>query len=294
MIKSMTGFGRSEYSDGKRNIIVEIKSVNHRYGDINIKMPRRYSFAEDKVKNTVKDIARRGKIDVSIIVENITEDDTTVKLNNMVAKQYYDNLKALQSEFNVSGDITLQFLATLPDVMKAIPDVEDEVEICRSLLVPVKTAAQKLDEMRIVEGTKLAEDLIMRGGLIRDLVEKIEERSPKVTVAYTEKLRERIKELIGNNVTIPEDRILVEAAIFADKCSITEELVRLDSHTIQLSNIITKSNQPDGKKLDFLVQEMNREANTIGSKANDIEITNMMLEIKSEIEKIREQVQNIE
>lgn len=294
MIKSMTGFGRSEYSDGKRNIIVEIKSVNHRYGDINIKMPRRYSFAEDKVKNTVKDIARRGKIDVSIIVENITEDDTTVKLNNMVAKQYYDNLKALQSEFNVSGDITLQFLATLPDVMKAIPDVEDEEEICRSLLVPVKAAAQKLDEMRIVEGTKLAEDLIMRGGLIRDLVEKIEERSPKVTVAYTEKLRERIKELIGNNVIIPEDRILVEAAIFADKCSITEELVRLDSHTIQLSNIITKSNQPDGKKLDFLVQEMNREANTIGSKANDIEITNMMLEIKSEIEKIREQVQNIE
>nr|WP_315024094.1 YicC/YloC family endoribonuclease [uncultured Aminipila sp.] len=294
MIKSMTGFGRSEYSDGKRNIIVEIKSVNHRYGDINIKMPRRYSFAEDKVKNTVKDIARRGKIDVSIIVENITEDDTTVKLNNMVAKQYYDNLKALQSEFNVSGDITLQFLATLPDVMKAIPDVEDEEEICRSLLVPVKTAAQKLDEMRIVEGTKLAEDLIMRGGLIRDLVEKIEERSPKVTVAYTEKLKERIKELIGNNVTLPEDRILVEAAIFADKCSITEELVRLDSHTIQLSNIITKSNQPDGKKLDFLVQEMNREANTIGSKANDIEITNMMLEIKSEIEKIREQVQNIE
>jgi len=294
MIKSMTGFGRSEYSDGKRNIIVEIKSVNHRYGDINIKMPRRYSFAEDKVKNTVKNIARRGKIDVSIIVENITEDDTTVKLNNMVARQYYDNLKALQSEFNVSGDITLQFLATLPDVMKAIPDVEDEEEICRSLLVPVKAAAQKLDEMRIVEGTKLAEDLIMRGGLIRDLVEKIEERSPKVTVAYTEKLRERIKELIGNNVTIPEDRILVEAAIFADKCSITEELVRLDSHTIQLSTIITKSNQPDGKKLDFLVQEMNREANTIGSKANDIEITNMMLEIKSEIEKIREQVQNIE
>lgn len=294
MIKSMTGFGRSEYSDGKRNIIVEIKSVNHRYGDINIKMPRRYSFAEDKVKNTVKDIARRGKIDVSIIVENITEDDTTVKLNNMVAKQYYDNLKALQSEFSVSGDITLQFLATLPDVMKAIPDVEDEEEICKSLLIPVKAAAQKLDEMRIVEGTKLAEDLIMRGGLIRELVNQIEERSPKVTIAYTEKLRERIKELVGNNVTIPEDRILVEAAIFADKCSITEELVRLDSHTIQLANIITKSNQPDGKKLDFLVQEMNREANTIGSKANDIEITNMMLEIKSEIEKIREQVQNIE
>ncbi|QAT43146.1 YicC/YloC family endoribonuclease [Aminipila luticellarii] len=294
MIKSMTGFGRSEYSDGKRNIIVEIKSVNHRYGDINVKMPRRYSFAEDKIKNTVKDIARRGKIDVSIMVENVTEDDTTVKLNSMVARQYYDNLKELQSEFNVSGDITLQFLATLPDVMKSVPDVEDEEEICKSLLVPVRNAAQKLDEMRIAEGNKLAEDLIMRGGLIRELVRKIEERSPEVTAAYTEKLRERIKELIGSNVTIPEDRILVEAAIFADKCNITEEMVRLDSHTIQLSNIIANSNQPDGKKLDFLVQEMNREANTIGSKANDIEITNLMLEIKSEIEKIREQVQNIE
>lgn len=294
MIKSMTGFGRSEYNDGKRNIIVEIRSVNHRYGDINVKMPRRYSFVEDKIKSTVKRVARRGKIDVSIIVENITEDDTTVKLNNMVAKQYYENLKALKSEFDISGDITLQFLATLPDVMKSVPDVEDEDEICKSILAPVKTAAQKLDEMRVVEGSKLAEDLIMRGGLIRDLAKSIEERSPNVTVAYTEKLRERIKELIGNNVTIPEDRILVEAAIFADKCSITEELVRLDSHTIQLEDIINKSEQPSGKKLDFLVQEMNREANTIGSKSNDIEITNMMLEIKSEIEKIREQVQNIE
>lgn len=294
MIKSMTGFGRSEYSDGKRNIIVEIKSVNHRYSDITVKMPRRYSFAEDKIKNTVKNIARRGKIDVSVIVENVTEDDTTVKLNSLVAKQYYDNLKKLKSEFEVAGDITLQFLATLPDVMKSVPDVEDEEEICRSLLVPVQKAAENLDEMRKVEGKKLAEDLIMRGGLITDLVKRIEERSPQVTVQYTEKLRERIKELIGGSVVIPEDRILVEAAIFADKCSITEELVRLTSHVHQLENIITKSNQPDGKKLDFLVQEMNREANTIGSKANDIEITNMMLEIKSEIEKIREQVQNIE
>lgn len=294
MIKSMTGFGRSEYSDGKRNIIVEIKSVNHRYSDITVKMPRRYSFAEDKIKNTVKNIARRGKIDVSVIVENVTEDDTTVKLNSLVAKQYYDNLKKLKSEFEVAGDITLQFLATLPDVMKSVPDVENEEEICRSLLVPVQKAAENLDEMRKVEGKKLAEDLIMRGGLITDLVKRIEERSPQVTVQYTEKLRERIKELIGGSVVIPEDRILVEAAIFADKCSITEELVRLTSHVHQLENIITKSNQPDGKKLDFLVQEMNREANTIGSKANDIEITNMMLEIKSEIEKIREQVQNIE
>lgn len=294
MIKSMTGFGRSEYTDGKRNIIVEIKSVNHRYSDITVKMPRRYSFAEDKLKSTVKDIARRGKIDVSIIVENLTEDDTNVKLNTMVARQYYDNLRELQNSFEVSGDITLQFLSTLPDVMKAVPDVEDEEAIYKSLEIPVREAAKKLNEMRVMEGAKLAEDIIMRGDLIRDFVKKIEERSPEVTRAYTDKLRDRIKELIGNNVTLPEDRILVEAAIFADKCSITEELVRLDSHIIQLNNIITKSNQPDGKKLDFLVQEMNREANTIGSKANDIEITNKVLDIKSEIEKIREQVQNIE
>ncbi|HWQ79750.1 MAG TPA: YicC/YloC family endoribonuclease [Anaerovoracaceae bacterium] len=294
MIKSMTGFGRSEYADGKRNIIVEIKSVNHRYSDITFKMPRRYSFAEDRLKSAVKDIARRGKIDVSIMVENITEDDTNIKLNTMVARQYYDNLRELQTEFNVSGDITLQFLATLPDVMKAIPDVEDEEEIFKSLETPVLEAAKKLDEMRTLEGAKLAEDIVKRGECIRNRVKEIETRSPEVTRSYADKLRDRIKELIGSNVAIPEDRILVEAAIFADKCSITEELVRLDSHIIQLNSIISMSNQPDGKKLDFLVQEMNREANTIGSKANDIEITNKVLEIKSEIEKIREQVQNIE
>jgi uncharacterized protein (TIGR00255 family) len=294
MIKSMTGFGRSEYTDGKRSIIVEIKSVNHRYSDITFKMPRRYSFAEDRLKAVVKDIARRGKIDVSIMVENITEDDTNVKLNTMVARQYFDNLKALQKEFDLSGDITLQFLSSLPDVMKAIPDVEDEEEIYRSLEMPVLEAVKKLDGMRTLEGGKLAEDIIKRGELIRERVKEIEERSPEVTRAYADKLKDRIKELIGANVAIPEDRILVEAAIFADKCSITEELVRLDSHIIQLNSIISKSNQPDGKKLDFLVQEMNREANTIGSKANDIEITNKVLEIKSEIEKIREQVQNIE
>lgn len=294
MIKSMTGFGRGEYSDGKRSITVEIKSVNHRYGDINVKMPRRYSFAEETIKSTVKKYISRGKVDVSISVENLTEDDVTVKLNTMVARQYVENLNELRSEFDLYGDVTLQFLATLPDVMKAVPDVEDEDEIKAAIRIPVEEAAKNLDAMRRVEGEKLAEDLLMRGGLIQDYVKKIEERSPQVTVAYTEKLRERIKELIGNNVTIPEDRILLEAAIFADKCSITEELVRLNSHMIQLRNIINKSNQPVGKKLDFLVQEMNREANTIGSKANDIEITNLMLEIKAEIEKIREQVQNIE
>jgi len=294
MVKSMTGFGRAEYSDGKRNIIVEMKAVNHRYSDITMKMPRRYSFAEEKLKSIVKGVARRGKIDVSVLVENITEDDTTVKLNTMAAKQYYDNLKELKGMFEVGGDITLQMLASMPDVLKAVPDVEDEEEILKSLSIPVSQAAEKLNEMRIVEGTKLAEDIIHRGGLILAMVKEIEQRSPAVVSEYTNRLKERIQDLLGNTVEIPEDRILVEAAIFADKCSVTEELVRLNSHIIQLENIITKSTQPDGKKLDFLVQEMNREANTIGSKANDITITNYVLDIKSEIEKIREQVQNIE
>lgn len=290
----MTGFGRSEYNDGKRNIIVEIKSVNHRYCDISVRMLRRYSFAEERLKSMVKQVARRGKIDLSIIVENITEDDTKVKLNTIVAEQYYNNLKELQENFQLSGEITIEFLATLPDVMKCVPDVEDEESIFKSLSIPVLEAVSKLDEMRVTEGNKLAEDIIMRGELIRQQIKEIKEYSSTVAITYTEKMQERIKELIGNDITIPEDRILLEAAIFADKCSITEELVRLDSHITQLNNIILESNQPDGKKLDFLVQEMNREANTIGSKSNHIQITNKVLEIKSEIEKIREQVQNIE
>ena len=294
MIKSMTGFGRSEYTDGKRDITVEIKSVNHRYSDISIKIPRRYVFSEDKVKNAVKERIRRGKVDVSIMVENITENDVNIKLNTMIAKQYYENLLELRKEFSVEGDITLQFLAGLPDVMKAIPDVEDEEEITKAILIPVAEAAANLEKMRAVEGEKLAEDLIAKGRSIRSILDKIAERAPQVSIDYTARLRERITELIGGSIEVPEDRILVEAAIFADKCAIDEEITRLGSHLIQLENIVTKSTQPDGKKLDFLVQEMNREANTIGSKANDITITGYMLEIKSEIEKIREQVQNIE
>ena len=294
MIKSMTGVGRGEYTDGKRTIIAEIKSVNHRYSDITVKMPRRYGFAEDKIKNTIKETLSRGKIDVSIIVENITENDVNIKLNSMLAKQYVDNLKELKETFGVDGEITLQFLATLPDVMKAIPDVEDEEEIIKAILIPVAEAAKNLESMRAVEGDKLAEDLIAKGANIKSILDRIEERAPQVAAAHTEKLRERIAELLGGNVQIPEDRILVEAAIFADKCAIDEEITRLNSHLIQLKDIITTAKQPVGKKLDFLVQEMNREANTIGSKSNDITITGHMLDIKSEIEKIREQVQNIE
>ena len=294
MIKSMTGFGRGEYTDGKRNITVEIKSVNHRYSDISIKMPRRYSFAEDKVKSAVKEKLRRGKVDVSIMVENITENDINIKLNEPIAKQYYENLKMLQSNFDLCGEISLRLLATMPDVMKAIPDVEDEEEITKAILIPVSEASSNLENMRQIEGEKLAEDLIEKGEKIKCILDKIAERAPGVVKDYTARLRERITELLDGNANLPEERILTEAAIFADKYSIDEEITRLNSHLLQLKKILKEGKEAEGKKLDFLVQEMNREANTIGSKANDITVTNHMLEIKSEIEKIREQVQNIE
>lgn len=294
MIKSMTGFGRSEYSDGKRNIIVEIRSVNHRYCDISVKMPRRYSFAEDKIKAIVKETAKRGKIDVSVVVENVAAEDTNIQLNAALAKQYMDRLTELKETFGLEGEITLQFLSELPDVMKAVPDVEDEQEIIDALSVPVREAVRRHDEMKIVEGEKLAQDIIKRGRIIAGYVAEVEKISDEVTKMYKDKLADRIRELIGNNLEVPEERIITEAAIFADKSNVTEELVRLDSHIRQMEDIISNSRQPDGKKLDFIVQEMNREANTTGSKSADIGITNIVVEMKSEIEKIREQVQNIE
>ena len=296
MIKSMTGFGRAEFSDGKRNIVCEIKSVNHRYCDIYVKMPRRYSFAEEKIKAAIKETVNRGKLDVSLMVENVTENDVNIKLNTMIAKQYMDSLRELQQSVPVDGDsaISLQYLASLPDVLKVVPDVEDEEEMIKAILVPVREATKKLDEMRTIEGEKLAQDLISRGNEIKSLVSEIEKVAPEVPKLYAEKLRQRIKELVGNKIEVPEDRIILEAAIFADKCSIAEELTRLHSHMDQMETIIEENGQPDGKRLDFLVQEMNREANTIGSKANDLGVTELMLKIKAEVEKIREQVQNVE
>ena len=294
MIKSMTGFGRGEFSDGKRNVTVEIRTVNHRYCDIAVRMPRRYSFAEDKVRKTIRGKISRGKADVSILVENITESDVTIRLNEPVADQYIENLNRLKNEFRLDGEISLSLIAQMPEVLKQIPDVEDEEEMTRCILTPVLQAAENLEEMRAEEGRKLAQDLLMRADLIRELVSRIEVKADDVPREYAKRLRDRIGELLEGSVEIPEDRIMVEAAIFADKCNITEELTRLKSHMDQMKTIITESSGADGKKLDFLVQEMNREANTIGSKANNLEITSLMLQIKAEIEKIREQVQNIE
>lgn len=298
MIKSMTGFGRGEYTDGKRNMVVEIKTVNHRYADITIKMPRRYSFAEDKIKSAIKAHIRRGKADVFIMVENIGDSDVSVQINEELAKQYLEKMVSLRDALGepegFNDQLSLLQIAGLPDVIKTTPAAEDEEEIMQALLIPTMQAAQNLDKMRAAEGEKLAEDLLAKGENLKTLLDQIAVRAPQVATDYTAKLRERITELIGNSVQIPEDRILVEAAIFADKCAIDEEITRLNSHIMQLRDIVSTSNQPDGKKLDFLVQEMNREANTIGSKANDITITGYVLDLKSEIEKIREQVQNIE
>ncbi len=294
MIKSMTGFGRGEFADGKRNITVEIKSVNHRYSDINIRMLRRYSFVEDYIKKEIKKFAKRGKIEVSIMVENITESDITIRLNEPIAEQYIENLNRLQDQYELDGEVELSLIAGLPEVFKQIPDFEDEEEMKISILTPVRQAVENLDNMRRLEGEKLAEDLLSRGKYILDLVNKIETKAEDVPNEYADKLKARISELLDGNVEIPEDRIMLEAAIFADKCNITEELMRLKSHVHQLDAIINTGKGPDGKKLDFLVQEMNREANTIGSKANNIDITGIMLQVKAEIEKIREQVQNIE
>jgi uncharacterized protein (TIGR00255 family) len=294
MIKSMTGFGRGEYSDGKRVVTAEIKSVNHRYCDISIRMARRYGFAEERIKKTIKQKVARGKLDVSIVVDPLTESDVIVRLNKPLAEQYIQNLEMLRDEYALRGDLDVQLIAQMPDVLKQISDVEDEDEMLCCILGAVEKAAEALDQMRQTEGEKLARDLIMRGGLISELVDHIEEKAAEVPSLYAQKLRERIAELLEGSVEIPEEKIAVEAAFFADKANITEELIRLRSHMEQLKEIIDSNQGAEGKKLDFLVQEMNREANTIGSKANNIEITNLMLQIKAEVEKIREQVQNIE
>ncbi len=294
MIRSMTGFGRGEYSDGHRNVIVEVRSVNHRYADITVKMPKRYSFAEEKIKAVLKGTIKRGKADVSVVIDNLTEGDVTVRLNEAAAVQYMENLRTLKKNHRLGGEIDIALLASMPDVLRSIPDVEDEEGVLAAIAEATALAAKAHDDMRLTEGEKLAEDLLRRGRLVREIVKRIETRAPKVAEEYVARLRERIEDLLGGQVELPEERILTEAAIFADKSNITEELVRLDSHMRQLEQILTTAKEPVGKKLDFLVQEMNRETNTIGSKANDLEITTQVLEAKSEIEKIREQVQNIE
>ncbi|MBR0114199.1 MAG: YicC family protein [Firmicutes bacterium] len=294
MIKSMTGFGRGVSSDGRIIMTAEIKAVNHRYCDITVKMPRRFAFAEEAVKGVVKSFTTRGKIDVMINVESSDVSDSDVKLDLGLAKKYYERLTELKDHIpELSGDISLRLISSLPDVMSLAPAEEDEDQILSQLTSAVTEACKNYDAMRTTEGSKLIADILMRNDLIERTALEIEEYAPKVAELYLARMRERMEELLGGGAQITEDRLLLEAAVFADKSNITEELVRLKSHVAQLRKIAA-SGEPAGKKLDFLVQEMNREANTIGSKANDINITEKMLLLKAEIEKIREQVQNIE
>ena len=293
MVRSMTGFGRGEFRDENRSVLAEIRSVNHRYCDVSVRMPRKYAFAEESVKKTVKNTLRRGKIDVSIIVENLSDADVEFQLNTKLAEKYRAKLSELAGAFSMPDTVSLEFLAGVPDILKAVPAVEDEEQIISTIVTAVSEAVQRHYEMSCLEGGRLTEDIIKRSGLILQEVEAVEARSPEVVADYAERLRNRIRDMLGD-AGIEETRILQEAAVFADKINVTEEIVRLRSHIAQLGEILDEPSEPVGKKLDFLVQEMNREANTIGSKANDIEITKHVLNIKSEVEKIREQVQNIE
>jgi len=295
MAKSMTGFGRAEASDERRSIAVEIKAVNHRFSDISVKMPRRYSFSEEAVKALVKGFAPRGKVDVSVNVSTVDEGDTSINLNLPLAKQYYVRLSELKAGLpGIGGDITLQLISGMPDVLKGEPEIADEDVFLATLSSAVNAAGESFLRMKEAEGEKLVSDILAHGAVIEETVNEISVYAPEVVEKYKNKMTERIRELLGGEAAIPEERILTEAAIFADKSDITEEITRLRSHISQLRRITADKSQPIGKTLDFLAQEMNREANTIGSKANDINITNKVLILKTEIEKIREQIQNIE
>lgn len=295
MIKSMTGYGRGEYIDDIRSIIVEMRSVNHRYCDINVRMPHRYAFAEKEIVAAVKERLLRGKIEVSIRFDIFGESESDIRLNKDLAGKYYSALKELGNEYVLSAnEITLEMLAGMPDVIKAAPAETDKEAITSLIMKPLADAIDSMCEMRGEEGAKLAADIIKRADLIDDIRTKIEAKTKDTTIEYQEKLKEKIAELLNGSVEIPEDRIAVEAAILADKSDVTEEVVRLKSHIQQLKSFV-KSDEPAlGKKIDFLVQEMNRESNTIGSKANDGEITSLVIDLKAEVEKVREQVQNIE
>ena len=284
MVRSMTGYGRGIYSDNQRSITVEVKAVNHRYCDITVKMPRKYSFAEEKIKAAAKEVMRRGKIEIGVSIDNFGKSETDV------------NLTELSQSFELSGDgqVPLSLLAGMTDVLTTVPAADDEEEFTRELMAALKEALEGISAMRTVEGEKLALDILKRADIIENTKNLIAERAPKIEREYKEKLKARITELLDGSVEVPEDRLALEAAIFADKANITEEIVRLGSHIDQLRTFINGDEETVGKKIDFLVQEMNREANTIGSKSNDMDITSWMLELKAEIEKIREQVQKIE
>ena len=292
MLKSMTGFGRSKYETEGREYSVEIKSVNNRYSDINIKMPRSISFLEEKVKKTITNSISRGKVDVFVNFTNNSEKGKKIKINTELAKQYIEELRNLQKETEIIDNMGIMDICKMPEVLNLKTEEDDEDVLWQELLECLNNAITSFIFMRENEGTKIREDLERRIDCVKDKIEEISKISSGLVEEYVVKLEKRVNELLKTSV-VDETRLAQEIVIYSDKCSVEEELTRLRSHISQFLNLLNETN-PIGKKLDFLIQEMNRETNTIGSKANNLEITILVVDIKTEIENIREQVQNIE
>ena len=292
MIKSMTGFGRCEISEAERKFTVEMKSVNHRYLDVSIKMPKKLNFFEASIRSLLKEYIQRGKVDVFISYEDFTENNVTIKYNKDIAAEYMEYLKQMAAEFSLDNDIRVSSLSRFPEVFSMEEQTIDEEGIWKSLEKALRGAAEGLVQTRLAEGDNLKEDLICKLDGMLESVAFIEERSPQIIAEYRQTLRDKVKELL-EDTQVDENRLLMEVTIFADKVCVDEELVRLRSH-IETTREALKTGGSIGRKLDFIAQEMNRESNTILSKSGDLEITDHAIVLKTEIEKIREQIQNIE
>ena len=292
MATSMTGYGRGYAEEDGRSFQVELKSINNRYLDLNIKLPRQLISLEDSIRKYISSKISRGKIDVFITQDKFKQEDIVINVDEQLAEAYYTAFESLKKKFNLKDEVSLMLLSKFQDIITIEKKEEDLDATLNTLLKAVDEAIKNLTGMRQVEGKRLESDILLRCDLISNYVEEIESRADSVVDEYREKIKQRVTEYLAE-VELDEARLLNEVAFFADKSNITEEIVRLKSHLAQMKSTIIL-NEPVGKKLDFLVQEMNRETNTIGSKANDLSITNMVVNIKSEIEKIREQIQNIE
>lgn len=291
MIKSMTGFGRGKYENEGRSYTVDIKSVNHKYTDISVRLPRFLNSEEDKIRKRISSAISRGKVDVLVTFENYSSKGTNIRINKELAKEYIRELKSLAEETELNFNVDVIDISKFPEILK-IEDDQDEELIGNELMIAVDNALEKFINMRETEGTRLIQDIEQRIYLIQNKVNEITGFSSTLVGEYMEKLKTRVNELLEPS-TVDENRLMQEIVIFSDKSSIEEELTRLKSHIEQFLNLI-KQSSPIGKKIDFLIQEINREVNTIGSKANCLDITNRVIEIKTEVENIREQIQNIE
>ena len=292
MIRSMTGYGRAcEMIDGM-NITVELKSVNSRYLEFSSRVYKNYSFLEDKLKTHIRQLISRGKVECNVQIDALETDDVIVQLNESLASGYLQAINTLCEKFGLENDYKVSNLARHSDIFAVRKAPADEEKIWEAVKKVMEMAAESFISMREVEGVKLREYILSRADTIISYVEKVEARSPETVKEYNEKLLSRMRDLLGD-VNVDEQRLLTEAAVFADKVAVAEETVRLRSHIEQLHSMM-ELDEPIGRKLDFLVQEINREANTIGSKANDIEIARVVIDIKAEVEKIRDQIQNIE